>query len=143
MAATLTSILVHVTFSTKHRQKLIPADLNPELFQYIGGVCRDLKSPLLHAGGTDDHVHLLVSLGKTESISDLMLHVKRASSVWIKNARPGLATFAWQDGYWARSCDPDVPPALPPDGSYAGGDAMCDRCGVAHGTCTDLPPQKR
>ena len=42
------------------------------------------------------------------------------------------------DAFSADALDaaPDVPPALPPDGSYAGGDAMCDRCGVAHGTCT-------
>jgi len=107
MAATLTSILLHVTFSTKHREPLIPHDLLPELFQYIGGVCRDMKSPLLHAGGMPDHVHLLISLGKTELIAGVMLHAKRASSSWIKNARPGLATFAWQDGYFAFSVGHD------------------------------------
>src|SRR5262245_23733274 len=73
MATTLTSILVHATFSTKERRPIIPADLLPDLFAYGGGICRDMKSPLLHAGGVEDHVHLLLSLGKTEAISEVMM----------------------------------------------------------------------
>ncbi len=107
MATTLTSILVHVTFSTKNRQPFIAAGLHSDLFAYMGGICRDMKSPLLHAGGVADHVHLLVSLGKTEALSDLMLHVKRGSSLWIKNRGSGLHTFAWQDGYFGFSIGHD------------------------------------
>ena len=112
MAATLTNILLHITFSTKNRLPTLPLDLLPELFRYMGGVCRDMKSPLLHAGGTEDHVHLLVSLGKTLSAADLLMHVKRASSIWIKQQRPGLAAFAWQDGYFAFSIGHDSTSAL-------------------------------
>lgn len=107
MGATLTSILLHITFSTKGREPTIPLDLRPELFQYMGGVCRDMHSPLLHAGGVPDHVHLLISLGKSTAVADLMMHAKRSTSSWIKNQRPGLATFAWQDGYFAFSIGHD------------------------------------
>ena len=54
-------------------------------------------------GGTSDHVHMLVSLGKTVALSDLMLNVKRESSKWIKQQDPQLSTFAWQDGYFGFS----------------------------------------
>ncbi|MBY0310960.1 MAG: IS200/IS605 family transposase [Phycisphaerales bacterium] len=107
MASTLTSILVHATFSTKNREPLIPVDLLPQLFAYAGGVCRDMQSPLMHAGGVGDHVHLLISLGKTMSIADVMMHTKRATSMWIKNQRPGLHGFGWQDGYFAFSVGHD------------------------------------
>lgn len=107
MAATLTSILIHVTFSTKQRQPLIASDMRPELFQYMGGVCRDMKCVLMHAGGVADHVHLLVSLDKTVAVSDLMMHVKRASSAWMKNSRAGQQLFAWQEGYFAFSIGHD------------------------------------
>lgn len=107
MAATLTSILLHVTYSTKNRESLIPTDLLPDLFAYTGGICRDMHSTLLHAGGVTDHVHLLISLGKTVAVSDLMLNIKRGTSVWIKNQRPGLHEFAWQDGYFAFSIGHD------------------------------------
>ena len=107
MAATLTSILVHIAFSTKHREPTIPRDLLPDLFQYMGGVCRTMHSPLLHAGGEPDHVHLLVSLGKTTSVADLMMHPKRATSSWMKQQRADTTAFAWQDGYFAFSIGQD------------------------------------
>ena len=50
--------------------------------------------------GTADHVHLLVSLGKTAALSNLMLEVKRDSSKWIKERDAGLRAFHWQDGYF-------------------------------------------
>jgi putative transposase len=61
----------------------------------------------LHAGGVADHVHLLVSLGKTVAVSELLQNVKRASSGWMKNERSGLHSFAWQDGYFAFSIGHD------------------------------------
>ena len=107
MATTLTSILLHVTFSTKHREPTILPGLLPDLYQYMGGVSRTMHSPLLHAGGVPDHVHLLVSLGKTTAVADLLMHVKRASSSWMKQQRADLAAFAWQDGYFAFSVGHD------------------------------------
>ena len=38
MAHTYTKTLVHCVFSTKERRKLIPPDLQPKLFAYIGGI---------------------------------------------------------------------------------------------------------
>ena len=108
MAATLTSILIHATFSTKNREPTIRVEALPEMFRYMGGVCRQLKSPLLHAGGVADHVHLLLSLSKTATIADVMMHVKRASSAWMKNSAPGAHRFAWQDGYFAFSIGHDT-----------------------------------
>ena len=107
MAATLTSILLHITFSTKHREPVLPQDVLPDLFQYMGGVCRDMQSPLLHAGGVADHVHLLVSLGKTVAVSDLLMNTKRATSIWLKGRHADLARFAWQDGYFCFSVGHD------------------------------------
>jgi REP element-mobilizing transposase RayT len=107
MANTLTSILIHVTFSTKNREPLIPLAIRPELFQYMGGVCREMKCALLHAGGVADHVHLLISLDKTVAVSNLLMHIKRASSSWMKNTHAGQHLFAWQDGYFAFSVGHD------------------------------------
>jgi putative transposase len=112
MGSTLTSILVHATFSTKHREPVIPPDLLPDLFRYMGGVCRETGSRVLHAGGVEDHVHLLISLSKSMSIADLMMHVKRASSSWMKLQSPALRAFAWQDGYFAFSVGHDAIPAV-------------------------------
>ena len=103
MASTLTKILLHITFSTKNRAALIPGTVEPDLYGYIGGICRHMESPLSAMNGTADHVHMLVSLSKSVALSDLMLNIKRDSSKWIKENVPTLKTFAWQDGYFAFS----------------------------------------
>jgi putative transposase len=103
MATTYTAILLHIIFSTKNREPSITPAVETELYAYIGGVCRGTGSVLLDANGTTDHVHLLVSLGKTTSISELMLQVKRDSSTWIKTKGPEFAEFHWQEGYAALS----------------------------------------
>lgn len=64
MAQTLVSLIVHLIFSTKNRKPLITPEFEPELFAYIGGILKNCESRLLKAGGTTDHVHLLISQSK-------------------------------------------------------------------------------
>lgn len=103
MASTFTKILVHIAYSTKNRAAMIPESIEPRLYAYIGGICRAMKSPLLAMNGVADHVHMFVSLGKTIALSDLLLNVKRDSSIWIKDQDAALRDFAWQDGYFGFS----------------------------------------
>ncbi len=60
MSHTHAWVLVHVVFSTKERANLIP-DVS-ELCRYITGIARAKKVTLLAAGGTSNHVHLLIAL---------------------------------------------------------------------------------
>lgn len=90
-----------MVFSTKAREDLITADVEPDLFAYIGGICRGHGCTLLAAGGTANHAHLLVSFSKTLAVSDLLLEIKRDSSHWIKTKGAAFAGFHWQDGYGA------------------------------------------
>lgn len=103
MASTLTRLLVHVTFSTKHREATISESAEPDLYAYIGGICRRMDSPLLAMGGTANHVHMMISLAKTVALADLMMHVKRDSSKWMHEREPAAPGFAWQEGYFAFS----------------------------------------
>lgn len=100
MASTLTSILLHITFSTKSRADLITPGLEQNLFDYMGGICRRMDSPLLAAGGTANHVHVLIGLAKTVALSSLMMELKRDSSKMLKHQVPH---FTWQDGYFGFS----------------------------------------
>jgi REP element-mobilizing transposase RayT len=100
MASTLTKVLVHIFFSTKHREPLIGPDVEADLHAYIGGICRNMDSPLLAINGTADHVHMMVSMSKNVALSDLLLNVKRDSSKWMHER---ASEFAWQSGYFAFS----------------------------------------
>lgn len=100
MASTLTSILLHITFSTKGRADLIAPEHERDLHDYLGGICRRMASPILAIGGTSNHLHALISLSKTVALSDLMMEVKRDTSKIMKHKVP---LFQWQDGYFAFS----------------------------------------
>ena len=56
----------------------------------------------LAIGGVADHVHLLVSLPSTLSVSAMQL-LKGNSSKWLHETFPILRGLAWQEGYAAFS----------------------------------------
>jgi REP element-mobilizing transposase RayT len=94
---------MHCVFSTKERRPIITPELQIRLFQYIGGIARENKMKLIAAGGVADHVHLLISLSRTISISKAMQLIKGGSSKWIHDTFPELSSFEWQEGYGAFS----------------------------------------
>jgi putative transposase len=94
------SLHCHLVFSTKQRLPQITADIQPRLFEYIGGILRNHSSCLIAAGGMPDHVHLLVSLGRTVAAAEAVRLIKSNSSAWMHNEL-SLPDFRWQDGYGA------------------------------------------
>jgi putative transposase len=103
MAQTLVSLYVHIVFSTKNRVDMIQTDVEEELWAYIGGILKNNKSKLLASNGTENHIHLLISLSKTHALSELVGDIKRDSSKWIKTFGEHYQNFQWQDGYGAFS----------------------------------------
>ena len=103
MSQSLSSILIHVVFSTKNREPFITESIETELHPYIASIFRNLKSPSLAIDGTKDHVHILFALGRVISVADLVEEVKTSSSKWIKTKGPEFRNFRWQRGYGAFS----------------------------------------
>lgn len=62
MPQSLVKNYIHLTFSTKHRYPLIADSIKTELFDYLGGVCKELESQPIIVGGINDHVHLLFNV---------------------------------------------------------------------------------
>ena len=107
MSQSLAQIYLHVVFSTKNRAALIRgSDLCGKLHGYLSGACANLECPAVIVGGTDDHVHLLCHQSKNVAAADLVRDIKRASSMWIKEAAPRLAMFQWRQGYGVFSISP-------------------------------------
>ncbi len=102
MPQSLSKILVHPIFSTKHREPLIAPEIRPRLYAYMVGILDNLKSPSVQTGGVADHVHVLLALGRTLSVAEVVEEVKKSSSKWMK-AEGGVPGFSWQAGYGAFS----------------------------------------
>ncbi len=103
MPQSLSSILIHLVFSTKNRQPLIKPDIERELFPYMATVFRNAGCPSLAIDGTEDHLHMLFVLSRTKSVADIVEQIKTSTSRWIKEKGPIYRHFHWQTGYGAFS----------------------------------------
>ncbi|HLW67892.1 MAG TPA: IS200/IS605 family transposase [Gemmataceae bacterium] len=103
MPKSLSAIYVHLVFSTKNRAPMMRAEIEEELYKYLAGILRNLECPMLCAGGTEDHIHILFRLGRKMEIADLVEEIKSSSSKWIKTKGVTYQAFYWQSGYGAFS----------------------------------------
>jgi putative transposase len=102
MSHTYCSSLFHCVFSTKDRRKLIVPEVQSRLWTYMGGIAREHALKALAVGGTEDHVHILLSLPASLPIAKAMREIKSASSRWMHETC-GKNGFEWQEGYGAFS----------------------------------------
>jgi REP element-mobilizing transposase RayT len=98
MPHALTSNLVHCVFGAKDRVNSI-ADPDA-LCRYIAGVARQKNIPPLIAGGTNNHLHVLIALPPVMTLAAAVQALKGNSSRWLN--QHGRA-FAWQEAYGAFS----------------------------------------
>jgi len=103
MSQSLAKNLVHLVYSTKHRQLWIPVDIAPALYAYQAGIFKQWDSPSLAIGGIEDHVHALFSLSKNYPLKKIVEEVKKGSSKWMKAEGSRNEDFYWQSGYAAFS----------------------------------------
>ena len=90
--------LLHCVFSTKQRQNLIhkPEDL----WRYVAALAYAKKIHVLAAGGTSNHLHVLLLLPQTITLATAMQEIKANSSRWLRETS---AKFQWQEGHGAFS----------------------------------------
>ncbi len=89
----------HVVWTTRNRQPLIAAELEKELYRYLVGKVAALESVLHAMGGTDDHVHLVVSVPPKVALSTFIGALKGSSAHHMNHLPGAVDNFAWQDEY--------------------------------------------
>ena len=103
MANTYTQIHLQFVFAVKYRNGLIHSSFKQELYQYISGIIKANNHKLLAINGMPDHLHILVGMRPSQSVSDLMQDIKANSSKWINEKKFLKVKFEWQEGYGAFS----------------------------------------
>jgi putative transposase len=96
-------ILIHLIFSTKHRAPLLPQTPFTALHAYAQGILKTQKCHLIEMNNVADHVHVLFDLHRTEVLSDVVMHLKKGTSRWLKEQSENFQDFDWQEGYGAFS----------------------------------------
>lgn len=97
------NVLIHFIWSTKNRRHLISNELKPKLLEHIksNSIKKGIYIDTLNC--VSDHIHLIVSLGKEQTLSNIAMLIKGESSYWVNNNRLTREKFGWQDEYIALS----------------------------------------
>lgn len=103
MPNTYTQIHLQFVFAVKHRHALILSSWKDELYKYITGIVHHNKHQMIAINGTADHIHILIGMRPSQSISELLQDIKGSSSKWINERKFVRGKFEWQEGYGAFS----------------------------------------
>jgi putative transposase len=106
MPQSLSKVIVHMVFRTKEREQWLDENVRPRMHAYLATICSDLGAEFAHVGGVADHVHIVTTLPRILSQAQLIEHIKKTSSKWIKTVDIRYRAFSWQRGYGAVSVSP-------------------------------------
>lgn len=94
-----TKMYVQLVFAVHKRENILFKSIRPRIFEYISGIIRDQKHKSIIVNGTSDHIHILIGLNPSVSVSDTVHDIKRGSSLFINNNKLVAGKFSWQEGY--------------------------------------------
>lgn len=95
--------LYHIVFATKKREQTITPRNREALYRYIWTIISGSNSVLYRIGGVSDHVHILLDLHPTVSLSTLVRDIKSRSSSWMKQSGLFVDFSGWASEYFAAS----------------------------------------
>ncbi len=108
MANTYTKLNIHIVFHVKSTGVCIRKEDLPQVFQYIGGIIKNVGGYPITVGGIENHIHILATMPKTMSVSEFVQKIKANSSKWIKTIDCYYENFVWQEGYGAFCVSPSL-----------------------------------
>jgi REP element-mobilizing transposase RayT len=103
-----TKIWIHLIFSTKNREYYIDSELKTKLIPHIKENAASKKIYIDSLNCTSDHIHILLSLGTEQAISNTARLIKGESSFWINKNKLCKYKFEWQEEYLAFSVSESI-----------------------------------
>lgn len=103
MADTYSQIYIQIVFAVKGRDNLISSRWKDELYKYITGIITNEGQKLLAINGMPDHIHILIGLKPTATLSNIVRDIKANSSRFINERKWIEGKFEWQQGFGAFS----------------------------------------
>jgi REP element-mobilizing transposase RayT len=89
----------HIVWATKNREPLIARHWEKSLHSVIAAKVTSMGAFVHRVGGTDDHIHLVVSVPPKCALSTFIGQVKGNSSHFIDHELSLETHFAWQAEY--------------------------------------------
>ncbi len=110
MGDSLVKVYIHCVWGTWDRLPLINNDNEKQIYNSIMDKCKEHNCEVIALGGIADHVHILVRLAPTVTISSLIKEIKGATSHLVTHTVNPGEFFKWQGSYATFSVnEKDVP----------------------------------
>jgi len=99
------SIWVHCVWTTKNRIPFLTDNIRDKVISHILDNARSKHIYIDQLNGSLQHLHALISLGGSQSSSEIMQKIKGESSFWINKNKLTRIRFEWQDDFYCISLD--------------------------------------
>lgn len=109
---TYTRIVYQIVFQTRNWGNTLEKLNRKRLFEYISKTLMNKKCFVYKVGGYNNHIHILVSLHPTLSLSSLVKDIKLSSSSFIQKEKLFPHFIGWNEGYGAFTYTPEAIPNL-------------------------------
>jgi len=96
-------IIIHAVWGTKKRFPFLKRNLIQKIRKHIIENAQEKNIKIDRINGYSDHMHCLLRLNSTMSISKAMNLIKGESSHWINKQKLTEEMFEWADEYYAAS----------------------------------------
>lgn len=94
-------LYIHLVFVTKHRDYMIMERAESQLHSFLWKKAEELETIPLMINGMPDHVHLLIKIPATITISHITQQLKGSSSRFMNDVSGNQELFEWSRGYGA------------------------------------------
>ncbi|WP_353540873.1 IS200/IS605 family transposase [Deinococcus xinjiangensis] len=99
---TVFEIHLHIVWTTKYRKGVLSGEVGKRVREVIRQVCRDEDVEIMKGHVSRDHVHLLVSIPPSVTVSRLVQRMKGNSSHKLLYEFEHLRRTFWGRHLWAR-----------------------------------------
>ena len=96
-----TQLYVHIVIAVKNRDAVLKKEIKDRVCKYVNGIINEMGHKPIIVDGLYDHIHILLGLNPSISVSDTVRDLKRSSSLFINRNKLCIGKFAWQEGYGA------------------------------------------
>lgn len=100
-----TRLLYHIVFRPRNSVPAISTEHEEKLYRYIWGFIKNKGGVLYRIGGMPDHIHLLVQLPPTQSLSGFVHDLKLGTHKFMREHTEEFPRFeSWGKSYCALTC---------------------------------------
>ena len=100
--------LIHCVWGTKRRVPFITGSNRAQIIGHIRDYSVRMGIHIDFINGHKDHIHCLLSLSPTQTLSGVVMGIKGESSRWIALNVPYCDGFGWADDSYAISVSPGI-----------------------------------